>query len=123
VDTTAGPGSDTGFQAPALAGVSNPNGVGLEMFAVAVLNGKQATYLPWIRWVLPLVVNLHDTARTFDGTLQMNTYEGQAFENPNWGSGPFGDWQFDSSKVYQYARYGGVLPTPSFSPTTAAITT
>lgn len=103
-DSTAGPGNDVGWQAPPLAVVSNPNGIGCEFWGKAVLNGTQVSYLPYGRWVIPGVKYLHEEAHTFQANFLENNFAGQAFENPNWGSGPFGDWQFDSSKVMQYAR-------------------
>lgn len=112
-DVSAGPGNDVGFQAPALGSVSNPNGVGIEFFAKATKNGIQNPVWPWWRWVVPGVKNMHDEARAFDATFQDNMYTGQAFENPNWGSGPVGDFQFDSSRAYQYVRFGGALPKSS----------
>ena len=119
-DTTAGPGTDTGYQAPALGIVGNVNGVSMEFWGKAVVNGTQASVLPYYRWVVPGVKNLHEEARTFDPSLQSNMYTGQAFENPNWGSGPFADWTYDSSKVFQYARAGRTtLPTAGLSPIAA----
>jgi hypothetical protein len=117
VDTTAGPGNDTGYQSPALGIVGNPNGVGIEFWGKAVLNGTQTSNLPYWRWAVPGVKNLHEEAKNFQANILENAYTGQAFENPNWGSGPFGDWQFDSSKVFQYARAGmGIRPVAGLSP-------
>lgn len=102
-DTTAGPGV-VGWQAPALAIVGNPNGISCEFWGKAILLGAQASYLPYGRWVMPGCKNFHEEARAFEGAAMANMYSGQSFENPNWGSGPFGDWQFDSTKWANYAR-------------------
>ena len=118
-DTTAGPGV-VGYQSPALGIVGNPYGVAIEFWGKAIINGTQASTLPWWRWAVPGVRNLHEDARTFEAALLPNVYVGEGFENPNWGAGPVGDWQFDSSKVFQYVRASSsTLPTASLSPTTA----
>lgn len=115
-NTTAGPGNDVGWQAPSLGVVGNPNGIGIELWARMILNGTDASYLPFNRWVIPGVRNLREDARGFEAAMQLPTYLGQAFENPNWGSGPTGDWQFDSSKWGQYARAGAdTLPAVGLS--------
>ena len=120
VDTSAGPGADTGYQAPTLGIVGNPNGVSMEFWGKAIVSGTQASVLPYYRWAIPGVKNMHEEARTFDPSLQSNMYTGQAFENPNWGSGPFADWGYDSSKVFQYARAGRTtLPAAGLSPVLA----
>jgi hypothetical protein len=118
-DTTAGPGN-VGWQAPALAVVGNPNGVSIECWGKAILGGTQASYLPYGRWVFPGCRNFHEEARAFDNAVMANMYTGQAFENPNWGSGPFGDWQFDSSKWANYARASRFIePVSGLSPVPA----
>jgi hypothetical protein len=116
-DTTAGPGNDTGYQSPPLGIVGNPDGVGIEVWGKAINGGTQVNYLPYWRWVIPGVRNLREDARTFDAALLPNMYQGEAFENPSFGSGPFGDWQFDSSRVFQYARAGrATLPVSGLAP-------
>lgn len=120
-DTTAGPGNDTGYQAPALGVVGNPLGVSCEFWGLAIKNGSQVSSLPYWRWAVPRVTGLHDEARTFQPNILENNYTGQSNENPNWGSGPFGDWNFDSSKAYQYIRCGAQgLPVPGLSPVLAS---
>jgi hypothetical protein len=109
VDGSAGPGADVGYQAPALGSVQNYNGVSMELWAKMDLSGTQTPNLPYNRWVIPYVRYLHEGARNFGPTFLENSYSGQCFENPNWGAGPFGDWQFDSTKAYQYARAGRAI--------------
>jgi hypothetical protein len=119
-DTTAGPGNDVGWQSPALGIVGNPNGVSIELWGQMILNGSQTGYLPFNRWVFPSVRNLCETARDFGPDILANMYSGQAFENPNWGAGPFGDFQFDSSRAVQYARAARTtLPVSGLTPTPA----
>jgi hypothetical protein len=119
-DTTAGPG-EVGYQEPALGIVGNPNGISIELWSKAIIAGFQTSTLPYYRWVLPRVTGMHTTQRDIANTNTQTVMEGQGYGNPNWGSGPFGDWQFDSSKVFQRARCGAqVLPAASNAPTPVA---
>lgn len=121
-DTTAGPGVAVGYQAPALGVVANPDGVSLEFFEKAIVGGYQAAVLPYWRILLPRCSNFHVMPRDVTNANMASVYEGQAFENPSWGSGPFGDWQFDSSKYVQRARCGPqVVPVPSRVATPAVL--
>lgn len=120
VDTTAGPGAAVGAQAPALGSVANSNGVSVEFFEEAIVGGYQASTLPFFRHVLPRVTNMHVMPKDFANANLQTTLEGQAFQNPNWGTGPQNDFQFDSSKVYQFVRCGvQVVPKPSLLPLAA----
>jgi hypothetical protein len=120
VDTTAGPGNDTGYAAAALGVVGNPNGVSLEFWGAAILGGAETPNLPYYRWVIPKVQNITEGGRTFQPAILENVYMGQGVQNPNWGAGPFGDWQFPSTQVYQYASAGrSTLPVAGFAPVPA----
>lgn len=115
-DTSAGPGAGVGYQAPALGIVANPDGNSIEFFEKAIVGGYQASVLPYWRIVLPRVSNMHVMPRDVTNANMASVYEGQAFENTNWGTGPFGDWQFDSTKYIQRARCAKqIVPAPSFA--------
>lgn len=121
-DTTAGPGV-VGYQEPALGITGNPNGVALEFWSKAQLGGYQAKTLPYWHWLLPCVQGMHTTARDLTNANTQTVIEGQGWENPNYGSGPDGTWNFDSSKVFQRRRVGpAVVPTASNAPTAVPAT-
>jgi hypothetical protein len=118
VDQSAGPGI-AGYQAPALGAVpaQASGGVSLELYEKAILGGSQATVQPYWRWLVPAFRNAHIMPRDLTNANTQTIMEGQAFENPNFGSGGFGDWPFDSSKVVQRMRCGSAItPVPSFQP-------
>lgn len=115
-DQTGGPGQ-AGYQEPALGGVGNPNGVSLEFWTKAIVGGYQAVNLPYYQWVLPRVVGMHTMPRDITDANTQTIMEGQGWENPNWGTGPDGSWNFDSTKVFQRARRGAaVVPAASKAP-------
>ena len=121
-NTTAGPGVASGYAAPTLGVVGNPNGFGFEFWSKAIVKGQQASYLPYYRWVIPGCKNFTQQPRDATNAGMQNTYKGEAFENPNWGSGPFGDWQFGSTQVFQRARASAfTVPAPGFASTPATV--
>lgn len=115
VDTTAGPGP-VGYQAPALGIVPTTavNGVSIEFFMKAYQLGYVAPTLPYYRIICPAVKNLvRDSADVANANFQ-TVLKGQGFQNPNWGSGPFGDFPFDSTKWMQRVRCAStVVPLPT----------
>jgi hypothetical protein len=117
VDMTAGPGNNVGYQIGAMGAVQNPNGVAVELFCKRWIKGVQATDYPYWRHVWPMVKNLHMTVRDYTNANLQTIVEGHAFQNANFGSGPDGTWQFDSSKAHQRAMCGAqILPVPSVAP-------
>jgi hypothetical protein len=120
VDLTAGPGNNVGYQTAAMGHTSNPNGVAVEMWQKRIINGTQATDYPYWWHVWPMVKNLHVMPRDFTNANLANTFDGEAFQNANFGSGPTGQWPFDSTKVFQRAVCGAdVVPVPSVGPVAA----
>lgn len=120
-NTTAGPGN-VGYAAPNLGIVGNPNGVALELWSKAIKNGVQQPTLPYYRWLLPLCRNFHIDARNVTNAALENTWVGEGYGNANFGTGPFSDWQFPSTQVFQRVRASKeTLPTIglSYVPATA----
>jgi hypothetical protein len=119
VNTTAGPGAGVGYQAPAL-GFTGSTLISLEFYEKAIVGGTQAVYLPYWRIVVPMARNFVVESRSVKNDSLASKFKGNAFQNTNWGSGPFGDWQFDSSKVIQRARCAAqIVPAVGFSSTPA----
>jgi hypothetical protein len=113
-DTTAGPGENVGYQAPELGVVANPNGVSIEVWSKAIKDGTQAAENPFFWWALPKVANMRIMPRDLTNANTQTIMEGQAFQNPHWGKGPFGTFPFDSTKWVQRFRCGEqVVPEPS----------
>lgn len=120
-DTTAGPGAGVtvGYQAPTL-GITGSTLVSFEFYEKAIVGGTQATYLPYWRIVVPMARNFVVESRSVKNDSLASKFKGQAFQNENWGTGPFGDWQFDSKKVVQRARCSSqILPQVGFASTPA----
>ena len=109
-----------GYAAPNMGITGNPTGVSIELYAMAIVNGVQPADKPFYRWVFPKVTNLHQTSRDFTNAIATSMYAGEVFENPNWSSGPFSDWPFPSTQVFQRARIAAAMvPTVGFASTPA----
>jgi hypothetical protein len=113
VNTTAGPGT-VGYAAPNLRVGGNPNGVSMEIWTLASVNGNPATTGggPYRRWVWPWTRNFRQDARTIDSSIMANQFLGEAYENTQWGTGPKADWPLLSTQVFQRARESR-FPNPS----------
>jgi hypothetical protein len=99
VNTTSGPGA-VGYAVPSLGIVGAPNGVSVEVWTRNIVNGNAFGYR---RWLYPWVRNLIRDNYNLDNNPVDNVFKGEAYGNPNWGSGPVGDWPLASSQVCQRA--------------------
>lgn len=111
-------GQVEGFQYPPVMQEGNPNGVSLECWTRAVVNGAQPLDYPYWRWVFPLV-RLRKSNRTMDTNRMANAFEGIGFENAQWGSGPNADFPFNSQRIVNVMRDTAI---PSATVTTSAAT-
>lgn len=94
-----------GMQYPPLniAGVLNQvNGVSVEIWTHAILNGGIDPLQPYMHWVFPRCF-FRKNNRTIDINRMASSFTGYGLENTMWGSGPQADWTWDSSRVAQWA--------------------
>lgn len=103
-------GAAVGLASPAVGGIAgHANGVSVEAFARAVLDGGSAPDLPFIHHVFPKIRKLKPTgSRTIGAENMHSTFEGIAVGNANWGDGPKNDWDLASDKPHQWARVAAV---------------
>ncbi|HEX2262734.1 MAG TPA: hypothetical protein VHH52_03095 [Pseudonocardiaceae bacterium] len=121
VGTTTGGSAltDIGYRAPEIGVDPLPNGVSVEFWTRAVLDGSFASELPYYHWVLPRArLRLSDNFSLSASDPTMPTFEGFMEQNANWGDGGQGDWEFASDRVWQYVRTDTV---PDFSPAYLAV--
>jgi hypothetical protein len=98
-------GADIGYQAPAVGAAPTPNGVSIEFWTRAILNGAVAPTLPYYHWVLPRAQVVLSSEFTAEETNPlMPVFDATLSENTLWGTGPNAAWTGDSSKVWQFKR-------------------
>jgi hypothetical protein len=99
-------GASVGYASPAVGVVGNPNGVAIEVFSKAIVNGKPSGTLPFWRWILPYAIMRPSGDRAIENGKLATTFTGWGVGEDGFGTGPDADnaWPFTSSSPYQYAR-------------------
>jgi hypothetical protein len=93
-----------GYKAPAVGSDPLPNGVSIEFWSRAVINGSMDDTLPYIHWVFTRVRNIAQDEATLENDAMNTAFTGTAFDNANWGTGPQADWAQTSDRVWQWCR-------------------
>lgn len=97
-----GAGDSVGGAAPAIGTDPTPYGVSVELWTRAILDGAENPGLPYIRWVLPRAKWSLDE-QTAENDAMQPAYTGTFSQNTLWGNGGFDDWDYASTKLWQYA--------------------
>lgn len=105
-----GSGAVSGYGAPQRGSIPQPNGVAIEAWSRAVVNGKQASVNPYWYWVFPYCQIWPVGETRLENGLPAFAFQGYAYGNANFGTGPTGLWPFTSDRAYQFAR-ASALPT------------
>lgn len=103
-----------GYAAPEVGGNPNPNGIGIELWTRAIIDGAFAGYF-W--WTIPRAQLRTSAEWVLNGSDPMvPEFEGTCTQNPNWLDGPKNDWEFPSDRVWQFVQ-DDVVPvlTPGFT--------
>lgn len=113
-----------GYQAPEVGSDPTPNGVGIEFFTRAIMDGAYAGYF-W--WVLPRAFLRTSGEWALSGSDPLlPEFEGNLTQNVNWGDGPSNLWTHPSDRVWQYVQADTLpyqLEPPRFVDVEAEITT
>lgn len=117
-DDVAELGDRVGFRAPALGAVSQVNGISVEVWARRVRSGTLDPDSPYAHHAYPKLTNLRLGDWSHGNAALLPSYTGQAYENPNFGDGPAGDFIGTSDRVHQWIPVDAL---PSITATPAAI--
>ena len=95
-----------GWAAPAVGDDPAGNGVAIEVWSLAIKDGKKAASLPYFHWVFPYVKLRQSGDRVIENGLLANTFEGYGLGNINFGDGIDDRWEFPTAaeRPYSYAR-------------------
>jgi hypothetical protein len=93
-----------GYAAPAAGMAGTPNGVALEVFSRAIVNGRPAPDYPYWRWVFPYAKLKFTGDRVLENGVMANEFEGWGLGNSNYGKGAANDWPYQTDRAYHYAR-------------------
>ena len=95
-----------GWSSPASGDDPAGNGVAIETWSHAVIDGKKAANLPYFHWVFPYAKLRLSGDRVIENGLLANTFEGYGLGNVAFDTGLDGRWEFPiaTERPYSYAR-------------------
>lgn len=109
------PGNTVGWLAPEVGVDPNPNGVAIEVWSKATLNGKPAPTDPYYHWLIPYAVMRLSGEQVIQNDLLETTFEGWGVGNAAFGDGPAAPlWPWQSDRAYGYTRTSSVPSTTGF---------
>ncbi len=100
----------TGYGAPDHGVAATPNGVAIEVWSRAVVNGKQSSVNPYWYWIFPYAQMWATGETTLENGYPAIVFTGYSFGNTSFGGGIGGTWPYDSSRAYAFAR-AATVPT------------
>jgi hypothetical protein len=95
-----------GWSSPSTGDDPAGNGVAIETWSHAIIDGKKASSLPYFHWVFPYAKLRLSGDRVIENGLLANTFEGYGLGNTAFGMGLDDRWEFPvaTERPYSYAR-------------------
>lgn len=113
-------GSDTvGWAMPDMGSVVNLDGVSIEVWSRAIVNGRLAATNPYWRWVMPAVATRLEGDRTLENGALASVFSGTGQGNENFGTGPGDDWDHGGTQALEFARDASAISAEGYFPVTA----
>lgn len=101
-----------GWAAPAVGDDPSGNGVAIEAWSRAIVDGKPSAQLPFYKWVFPYAKLRQSGDRVIENGLLANTFEGYGLGNILYGDGPDGRWEWPEASDRPYS-FGKTTWAPS----------
>lgn len=100
-----GSSNSVGWLAPQIGVDALPNGVAIEVWSKATLNGKPAPVNPYYHWLVPYAVMRLSGEQVIQNDLLETTFEGWGVGNAAFDDGPAAPlWPWQSDRAYGYTR-------------------
>ena len=95
-----------GWSSPATGDDPAGNGVAIECWSHAIIDGKKAATLPYFHWVFPYAKLRLSGDRVIENGLLANTFEGYGLGNTEFSTGLDERWEYPvaTERPYSYAR-------------------
>lgn len=101
-----------GYAPPAVGSEPNPNGVGIEVWTRAIVDGAAAATDPYWRWVFPRVKGLRHGDMSLNADPTQPTFTGFLEQNAAYDDGPLNDIVVPTTRIWQRFR-DTAHPTPA----------
>lgn len=102
-------GKSNGWAMPEVGVDATPNGVAIEVWSKAVINGKLAAVNPYWHWVFPYTQMHQSGERVIQNDILATNFEGWGVGNALFGTGPAAPaWAFGTTSPAAYARTTGI---------------
>jgi len=97
-----------GWSSPATGDDPAGNGVAIECWSHAIIDGKKASTYPYFHWVFPYAKLRLSGDRVIENGLLANTFEGYGLGNTEFSMGLDERWEYPvaTERPYSYARAG-----------------
>jgi len=97
--------NSVGYKSPLVGVDATPNGVAIEVWSIANVNGRQAATNPYWHWVFPYTQMHQAGERAIQNDLLATSFEGWGVGNVGFGDGPAAPlWPFAADAPVAYAR-------------------
>jgi hypothetical protein len=95
-----------GWAAPAVGDDPSGNGVAIEAWSLAIVDGKKASVLPYFHWIFPYAKLRQSGDRVIENGTLANTFEGFGLGNVEFATGLDERWEFPvaTDRPVAYAR-------------------
>lgn len=97
--------TSVGWAAPEIGTDALPNGVAIEVWSRAIVDGKPASVNPYWHWIFPYAIMRPGGDRVIENGMLANSFEGWAVGNTGFGDGPAAPlWPYRADRAFAYAR-------------------
>lgn len=98
-----------GWAAPEIGKDALPNGVAIEVWSRAIIDGKPASTNPYWHWLFPYAIMRPGGDRVIENGMLANSFEGYSVGNEGFGDGPAAPlWPHISDRASAFARTASV---------------
>lgn len=111
-------GQSNGWAAAPIGSDPTPNGVAIEVWSKAIVNGKVASTNPYWHWLVPFAVLRQTGDRVIQDGVLATDFSGWGTGNSVFHSGAAPLWAYTTDRAYAYARTASIPAGTGYVATT-----
>lgn len=115
---SAASATTVGWLAPEIGVDAMPNGVAVEVWSGAMINGRPAAVNPYWHWLFPYANLRQGGDRVIENGILATSFEGWAVGNGSFGKGgnAAAPWKWASDRAYGYGRTSTIPTLQGYNP-------